>query len=128
MKTGDTLFAPVPDATHQEVAGVQIDMVRCGKGRIRRVIYPAGFRWSKDMQTTVGTDLCMHTHVGFIVEGTIEIEYADGCRVRFTAPQVVRIEAGHDGWVTDEGPAVIIEVDFEGETARQFGLPAAHAH
>ena len=128
MNTGDALFAPVPGAAHHNVAGVQIDMVRCGQGRIRRVIYPAGFRWSKDMKGIVGTDLCMHTHVGFIVDGTIEVEYADGCRLRFTAPQAVLIEAGHDGWVAGDGPAVMIEVDFEGETARQFGLPTAHDH
>lgn len=128
MKTGDALYAPVPGADHQEVAGVKIDTTRCGKGRIRRVIYPAGFRWSHDMKRIVGTDFCQHTHVGFIVEGAIEIEYADGCRVRFTAPQAVVIEARHEGWVAGDGPAVMIEVDFEADTARQFGLPTTHAH
>jgi hypothetical protein len=92
------------------------------------VIYPAGFRWSKDMQSTIGTHLCMHAHVGFIVQGEIEIQYADGCRMRFVAPQAVVIEPGHDGWVAGERPAVMIEVDFESDTARQFGLPAEHGH
>jgi hypothetical protein len=128
MKTDDPLLAPVKDADHREVAGVEIDMVRAGKGRIRRVIYPAGFRWSKHMKGIVGTDRCMHAHVGFIVRGEIEIEYADGCRVRFAAPQAVVIEPGHEGWVSGDGPAVIIEVDFEADTARQFGLPSSHAH
>jgi len=128
MKPDDPLLAPVKNADHREVCGVQIEMTRAGKGRVRRVIYPAGFRWSKDMKEMVGTDLCMHAHIGFIVQGAIEIQYADGCRVRFTAPQAVVIEPGHDGWVTGEGPAVMIEVDFESDTARQFGLPPAHSH
>ena len=120
--------APVTGAERRDVNGVQIDMTRAGSGRIRRVIYPAGFRWSKDMRSTVGTELCMHTHIGFIVEGEIEVQYADGCRARFTAPQAVVIEAGHDGWVAGDGPAVMIEFDFEGETAQRFGLPSAHQH
>ena len=128
MKTDDPLLAPMKDADHREVAGVQIDMIRAGTGRIRRVIYPAGFRWSTNMKTIVGTERCMHAHVGFIVCGEIEIQYADGCTLRFTAPQAVVIEPGHEGWVNGDGPAVMIEVDFEADTARQFGLPAAHAH
>jgi hypothetical protein len=128
MKTNDPLHAPVTGADRREVCGVKIDLTRAGKGRVRRVIYPAGFRWSTHMKGTVGTDLCMHAHVGFIVSGEIEIEYADGCRKRFNAPQAVVIEPGHDGWVVGDAAAVMIEVDFEGDTARQFGLPATHQH
>lgn len=116
-----TLLDPANGGDNLEVAGVKVNLTQAGKGRVRRVIYPAGFRWSKDMKPVVGTPHCLHTHVGFIVHGQIEIEYADGRRVQFTAPQAVVIERGHDGWVTD-GPAVMIEVDFESDTARVFGL------
>jgi len=128
MESNDPLLAPANQSDHREVCGVQIDMTRAGKGRVRRVIYPVGFRWSKDMKATVGTELCMHAHVGFIVQGAVEIQYADGCRMRFVAPQAVVIEPGHDGWVAGDQPAVMIEVDFESDTARQFGLAAEHGH
>ncbi len=128
MKTNDLLLAPVNGGEDRDVADVQVNMTRAGKGRVRRVIYPAGFRWSTDMKGRVGTDLCMHAHVGFIVAGEIEIQYQDGCRVRFTAPQAVVIEPGHDGWVNGNAPAIMVEVDFEGDTARQFGLPDSHQH
>lgn len=113
---------------HREINGVRVEITKAGDGRIRRVTYPRGFRWSKDMKQTAGTDSCQHTHVGFIVEGSIEIEYADGCRASFTAPQAVVIDPGHDGWVTGDRPAVMIEFDFEADTARRFGLPDAHRH
>ena len=119
-------LAPVRGAERRDVNGVRVEVTRAGDGRIRRVVYPAGFRWSRDMKGTVRTDRCMHTHVGFIVEGAIEVEYADGCRRQFVAPEAVVIEAGHDGWVTGEGPAVMIEFDFEGDTARRFGLSSEH--
>jgi hypothetical protein len=80
------------------------------------------------MKAIVGTDLCMHAHVGFLVRGEIHIEYADGCIVEFKAPQVVAIEPGHDGWVVGKEPVVMIEFDFERDTARRLGMPDAHRH
>ena len=128
MSDSNSGVSPVNGAERRDVNGVRIEMTRAGEGRIRRVVYPVGFRWSKDMKPTVQTDYCMHTHVGFMVQGTIEIEYADGCRRTFTAPQAVTIEAGHDGWVAGTEPAVMVEFDFEGDTARRFGVAPSHRH
>ena len=127
MESNDRLTAPVAGAEHLEVAGVHVDMTRVGEARVRRVIYPVGFRWSTHMKPLVNTDRCMHAHVGFIVSGAIEVEYADGCRQTFSAPQAVAISPGHEGWVVGNAPAVMIEVDFEGSTAERFGI-RAHQH
>ncbi|MGH9409647.1 MAG: hypothetical protein ACRD1V_09370 [Vicinamibacterales bacterium] len=124
----DPLLAPVPGATHRDIAGVQLDIVPVGDGRVKRVIYEPGFRWSDRMKAIVGTDVCMHAHVGFIVRGRIGVRYKDGCTVEFTAPQAVAIEPGHEGWVIGSEPAVLIEFDFEGDTARRFGIAASHSH
>ena len=128
MAAKDSLSAPVEGAERREVAGVVMDIARVGSGRVKRVIYPAGFRWSKDMKGLVGTDYCMHAHVGFLVSGQIQIRYADGCTVQFVAPQPVEIAPGHDGTVVGSEPAVLIEFDFEGDTVEKFGLPEAHRH
>jgi hypothetical protein len=124
----DPLTAPVNNALHREVGGVSIDVTQAGDGRVRRVVYPVGFRWSKHMKPVVGTDLCMHAHVGFLLRGRIHMQYADGCVVEFLAPQAVVIEPGHDGWVEGNEPAVLIEFDFGADTATRFGLPSAHRH
>lgn len=128
MTSTDPIFAPVEGADHREVAGVMLDIVPAGEGRVKRVIYPAGFRWSKHMKAISGTDLCMHAHVGFLVRGHIHLQFADGCVVELTAPQAVVIEPGHDGWVVGDEPAVLIEFDFLGDTARRFGMPESHRH
>jgi hypothetical protein len=128
MPSSDPLLDPIPSAEHVEVAGVTIDMSRAGRGRVKRVTYPAGFRWSEHMKRISGTDLCMHAHVGFIARGAIGIRYGDGCTQQFKAPQFVTIEPGHEGWVEGNEPAVMIEFDFEGETARHMGLPEVHQH
>jgi hypothetical protein len=127
-KTPDPLVAAVKGAEHREVGHVRLDVGRAGTARVKRMVYPAGFRWSVDMKPIVGTDLCMHAHVGFLARGEIHIEYADGCVVEHKAPQIVAIEPGHDGWVVGKEPVVLIEFDFEGDTIRRLGMPDAHRH
>jgi hypothetical protein len=80
------------------------------------------------MKPIVGTDLCMHAHVGFLARGQVHIQYADGCTVEFVAPAVVAIEPGHDGWVVGDEPAVLVEFDFERDTVSRLGIPEAHQH
>ncbi len=124
----DPLTAPVKGAESREVGHVRLDVGRAGEARVKRLIYPPGFRWSVDMKPIVGTDLCMHAHVGFLVRGEIHIEYADGCVVEHKAPQIVAIDPGHDGWVVGKEPVILIEFDFERDTIARLGMPRAHRH
>ena len=124
----NALLGAVRGADHRMVGHVRMDIGRAGAGRVKRVVYPRGFRWSKDMKPVSGTDLCMHAHVGFLVSGEIHIEYADGCVIEHKAPQIVVIEPGHDGWVVGKAPAVLIEFDFERDTIARLGMPDAHRH
>ena len=121
-------LAPLKGAELREVGNVRLEVGRAGEARVKRMVYPAGFRWSVDMKPIVGTALCMHAHVGFLVSGEIHIEYADGCVVEHKAPQIVAIEPGHDGWVVGKEPVVLIEFDFEGDTVSRLGMPSAHRH
>ena len=128
MSDNDARFAPVKGAERREVGGVVMDTTRVGSGRVKRVVYSPGFRWSTHMKPLVGTEQCMHAHIGFLISGTIEIRFPDGCTRVFTGPEAVSIEPGHDGAVIGDVPAVLIEFDFEGETAQRFGLPERHTH
>ena len=125
-KTPDPLLGAVKGAERRTIGHVRLDVGRVGAARVKRMVYPSGFRWSVDMKPIVGTDLCMHAHVGFLARGEIHIEYSDGCVVEHKAPQIVAIEPGHDGWVVGKEPVVLIEFDFEGDTVRRLGMPDAH--
>jgi hypothetical protein len=127
-RTSDPLLADVTGAERREIGNVRLEVGRAGSARVKRMVYPPGFRWSVDMKPIVGTDLCMHAHVGFLARGEIHIEYADGCIVEHEAPQIVAIEPGHDGWVVGDEPVVLIEFDFEGDTVRRLGMPDVHRH
>src|SRR5882672_4280479 len=127
-KRTDPLVAAVKGAERRDVGHVRLEVGRAGAARVKRMIYPVGFRWSVDMKPIVGTDLCMHAHVGFLARGEIHVEYADGCVVEHKAPQIVAIEPGHDGWVVGREPVVLIEFDFERDTIRRLGMPESHRH
>jgi len=112
----------------RDVGGVRLEVGRAGQGRVKRMIYPPGFKWSTDIRPHVGTDYCMHAHVGFLISGRIDVTYADGCVEVYEGPHIVAVAPGHDGHVVGNEPAVLIEFDFEGDTINRFGMPDAHRH
>ena len=124
----DPLVAPLPGAERRDVGGVKLEVVRAGAARVKRMIYPVGFRWSADMKPLVHTDQCMHAHVGFLARGSIHIGFPDGCVREYAAPAVIAVEPGHDGWVVGNEPAIVIEFDFEGDTANRVGMAGGHRH
>ena len=73
----DPLLAKVRGAERRNIGHVQLEVGRAGAARVKRMIYPTGFRWSVDMKPIVGLT-CMHAHVGFLARAKF-IEYADGC-------------------------------------------------
>ena len=117
--TVDSLLTPIAGADRREIGGVAIDIIRAGNGRIKRVVYPRGFRWSTHLKPVVGTDLCMHAHVGFLARGRVHGEYADGCGFEYAAPRVVVLEPGHDAWVIGDEPFVGVEFKSAGEYAKK---------
>lgn len=124
----DPPLAALPESDHREISGMQLDIVTAGLGRVKRMIYPPGFRWSTDIKPIVKTELCMHGHVGFLARGHLRFLFNDGCTLDFVAPQVVVVEPGHEAWVVGDQTAVLIEFDFEKDTVQRFGLPEAHHH
>lgn len=117
-----TLTDPMPGAKRTEVGGVVVDEVEAGAGRVKRVMYPPGWRWADAMSGVTGTDLCRHVHVGCIVQGSMVVRFDDGCEVTYTAPEAVVLEAGHDGWVVGDETVVLVQVDTGSDTVDRLGL------
>jgi hypothetical protein len=44
MGTFDPLLAPMRDAERRVVGGVQLEVASAGSARVKRMIYPPGFR------------------------------------------------------------------------------------
>ena len=122
------LVAPMKGTDHREIGGLSLDIGKAAKCRIKRVIYPPGFRWSTHMKPVVKTEYCMHAHAGFLAQGQVHVQYQDGDTVELVAPQFVSIEPGHDAWVVGNVAAVLIEFDFERDTVKKLGMPDVHMH
>ena len=86
----------------------------------------------------LGTTSCMRTPndrnlLDFMdatvdAKGRIVVGYPDGCVKEYSAPAVIAVEPGHDGWVVGDEPAIVIEFDFENETPQRLGLGGGHRH
>lgn len=124
----DDLTAPLDGATHVTFGPVEIDFAPVGDARIKRLIYPAGMRWSTDIKPLAKTDTCEHAHAGFLVQGGIRFEFPDGCVLDFNAPAFVDVAPGHDALITGDVDAVLIETDFERDTISRLGVDAEHRH
>ena len=74
MNSADPVLAPMSGTEHREIGGIEVDTLGIGEARVKRMIYPVGFRWSTHIKPIVGTDLCMHAHVGFLARGRIQMK------------------------------------------------------
>lgn len=123
------LEEPMPDAVHTAIGGLTVDEVNAGTGRVKRVIYPPGWDWREQMQPVTGTDWCEHVHIGFIAQGTMTVEFRDGCTTTYRAPCAIVTEAGHSGRAVGDEPVVLLQVDCGKDTEATFGLQHhAHSH
>ena len=43
----------------RDIGRVRLEAGRAGEGRVKRMIYPAGYKWSVDTKPHVGGDYCM---------------------------------------------------------------------
>ena len=124
----ENLIPAIGTAVRRSVGGVDEEIFTVGDAHIKRITYPTGYRWSTHLKPIVGTDLCMHAHVGYLTEGHMRIEYPDGCTVDVTAPQALAIHPGHDAAVIGDETAIFIQFDFGRDTVERIGLPAGHPH
>jgi len=99
-----------------EKGGVMIDVVHLGDMKVKRATYPAGWRFSEKM----GTDSCGDTHVGYVIDGSMQVRTDDGTELDTKAGSVFLVPAGHDAW-TDEG-CTIVQFDEFDSAARRFGV------
>lgn len=118
---------PMPGCTRTTIGGLTVDELEAGIGRVKRVLYPPGWVWREQMQPVIGTESCQHVHVGFIAQGTMAVEFDDGCTEEYTAPAMVVTEAGHTGRVVGDETVVLIQVDCGKDTETVFGL-GEHSH
>lgn len=108
---------------HVAKGGVEIDVLRLGDMKVKRMTYPPGWKFS----THMGASQCMDTHVGYTVSGRLIAEFSDGTRIEAGPGSVFAIPAGHDAWVVGDEPFVLVQFDEGESAAHRFNVEGATA-
>jgi class 3 adenylate cyclase len=84
-------------------------IVELGDLTVGELVSEPGWRWSEHVKPTVGGEWCQARHVGFIVSGSLGIDFMDGTKAVFRPGDVFDIPPGHDGYTVGDEPCVNIE-------------------
>lgn len=90
-----------------ELDGLRHEVVELGGVSLARDTHQPGWRWSTHVQPHVGTVWCETRHVGLMEQGRMGF-VSGGVEFVAVAGELIDIPAGHDAWVVDDVPVVII--------------------
>lgn len=90
-----------------KVDGIETRGIEWGDQLLRHIDLPAGVDFTPLFVGLPG-DMCQSPHWGYVLEGSINLRYADGSEETTRAGEAYHWPAGHTGW-TDEG-VVFVEV------------------
>ena len=105
-----------PDETRKFAAHGYLEVVTLHDATMARAHFQPGWRWSQDVKPIAGTDLCMASHTGCVLEGTLIVQAADGTQARLSAGEAYCIEPGHDAWVEGIDPVIALEFTTQQNT------------
>ena len=95
-----------------------VDTVQLGDLTIGRMVLQPGWRWSKHVRPTAGTDSCQVHHVGIAQSGRIAVRHDDCTEAEIGPGQAYEIAPGHDAWVV--GDESFVGYEFETRAAEEF--------
>jgi mannose-6-phosphate isomerase-like protein (cupin superfamily) len=93
----------------RELPNTKIEVVNLGGVTVMRATFQPGWKWSKCVKPTVGTNSCEVSHVNYIISGHIMVAMDNGSQKEMGPGDVAVIPPGHDAWVVGDEPCVAID-------------------
>ncbi len=87
----------------------KLDLVKIGGGVVGRLTLQPGWRWSRHVKPTAGTEWCEAPHFQYHVSGRIHVVMSDGTEFEVGAGEITALPQGHDAWVVGDEPVVLID-------------------
>jgi quercetin dioxygenase-like cupin family protein len=87
----------------------ELATVRIGGATVARAVFEPGWRWSTHVGAGTGEQRCQVPHLGYVAEGRLAIEMADGNRIELGPGDTAFIPAGHDGWTVGDQRCIFLE-------------------
>jgi class 3 adenylate cyclase len=88
---------------------IRTRIIELGDLTVGELVSEPGWRWSVHVRPTVGGEWCQARHVGFIISGTLGVDFSDGTHAKFGPGDVFDIPPGHDGFTVGDEPCVNVE-------------------
>lgn len=71
--------------------------------------FDKGWRWSNDVKPIAGTDSCQVHHLGYCIEGHLQVHMNDGTDKDINAGDAFDIPPGHDAEVVGDHKVVLVD-------------------
>jgi hypothetical protein len=94
------------------------DIVHKGATTAARLTLEPGWSWSACVKPVVGTEKCMHRHVGVVQSGQMRVTHEDGTVLDLSRGDAYVIEPGHDAEVV--GDEAFIGFEFAPKAAEEY--------
>jgi len=89
--------------------------------------FEPGWRYSVDVGSISGSDLCLTRHLGYVLSGLMRIQMEDGTTIDLAAGDLFDLPAGHDAWVVGDEPVVMVDTSPEATRYASGGAAAPAA-
>jgi quercetin dioxygenase-like cupin family protein len=94
-----------------ETPKVKMELAKIGRFEVWRFTAEPGWRYSKHMGPSDGTDRCEAEHALWLMtSGTLAVQMDDGITKEFGPGEVGSIPPGHEAWVVGDEPVVAFDV------------------
>lgn len=100
-----------PDETRSPEK-TRVDLVNVEGATVGRYTFEPGWRWSDHIKPVAKTDSCQVDHIGYVVQGKLNVRHDDGTEAEIGPGSVYHIHPGHDAWVV--GDQAFVSVEFQG--------------
>ncbi len=90
----------------------KVELVKLEGTSVGRYTFEPGWRWSECIKPVVQTESCQVDHVGYVVEGWLQVRHDDGSEAELGPGEIYHIHPGHDAWV--EGNDRFVAIEFQG--------------
>jgi quercetin dioxygenase-like cupin family protein len=90
----------------------KVELVELAGNAVGRGTFEPGWRWSEHVKPLSGTDSCEVEHIGYVLQGRMNVAMDDGAELTVGPGDVFHMPPGHNAWIVGDEPCVLL--DFGG--------------
>jgi hypothetical protein len=93
-------------------------VVSLGGHTVIKGTFEPGWHWKEHLGPIAGTESCQSPHLLYVLSGRMTVRMDDGSESECGPDEVVKIDPGHDAWVTGDVPCVVVDFGIASDYAQ----------